>query len=142
EGRVPHQTGAAVDAQRLAAPGDEEDQARVRVAEDVLEPVGAAVAGTVRDRDRRVVDDVDEPGRVALGGDVAVAVGVARGDEAERGPGEPFAVPGVQRYALLGDRLGRGGADHLAELLRAGDRGVLVGERHAAPSGRRPEGAA
>ena len=68
------QPGAAVDAQRVAAARDQEDQAHVRVGEDVAEAVGAPVAGPLGDRDRAVVEDVDEAGRVALGRDVAVAV--------------------------------------------------------------------
>ena len=55
--------GPTVDAQRVTAPGHEEDQPDVRVLQDVGEPVGALVARTLGDRQRRVVDDEAEAGR-------------------------------------------------------------------------------
>ena len=65
---------AAVDAQRLLASGNEEDQADVRIGQQVLHPVEALVAGAIGDDDAAVVEDEDEAWRIALGRDVARAV--------------------------------------------------------------------
>lgn len=73
-----------VDPQRVAAAGDERQQADVWVGEDVVEAVGSAVTGPVGDRDRAIVEDAHEPGRVALRRDVEVAHGVGSRQHAER----------------------------------------------------------
>jgi hypothetical protein len=84
EGRVAYQSGRAVDPECVAAAGHQKNQADVRVVHDVVETVRAAVARAFRDRDRRVVDDQREPGRVAFRRDVAGAVRTGGGDQAER----------------------------------------------------------
>ena len=64
-------------AQGVAAAGDEEVEADVRVGQHVAVAVDPPVARPLRDRDRALVDDVHElPGRVALGAGVAPALGV------------------------------------------------------------------
>ncbi len=59
--------GAAVDAQRLADAGNEEQQRDARVAQDIAEAVDAVVAGPVGQRQRALVENAHEAGRVALG---------------------------------------------------------------------------
>ena len=83
--RLVDDRGAAVDAQRLADPGDQEEQADVRVGEDVPQRVGEAVAGPLGHEQRPLVEHVDEPGRVAARADVAAAVGTRRREQHEGG---------------------------------------------------------
>ena len=64
---------AAVDAERLGHAGHEEQQPDVRVGEDVAQRVGDPVARPLGQQQRAVVEDPDEPGRVAAGAEVAVA---------------------------------------------------------------------
>ena len=67
ERRLTDQPGPAVDAQRVIPAWDQEQQADLRVAEDVPEPVEPPVARTVRDRDRGVVQHLGEARWVAFG---------------------------------------------------------------------------
>ena len=63
---VGDEPGASVDPQRVAAAGDHEEQADVRVLQDVAVAVRPPVAGPLGDRDRVLVDDVHQvarPGR-------------------------------------------------------------------------------
>src|SRR6202034_2363975 len=87
--RLADQPGPPVDAQRVVAARYEEQQADLRVAEDVDDPVEPPVAGAVRDGDRGVIEHLDESRRVTLGGHVAPAVRRAGRDQAERRGGEP-----------------------------------------------------
>ena len=63
--------GAAVDPQRVADAGDQEEQPHVGVREDVAERVGELVAGPLGHEERSLVDDVDEPCRIAARAHVA-----------------------------------------------------------------------
>ena len=65
--------GAAVDAERVADARDHEQEADVRVHEDVPQRVGDPVAGPLGDQQRALVEDPDEAGRVAARADVAAA---------------------------------------------------------------------
>ena len=66
-GGVADHPRGAVDPQGVAAAGDDEEQADVRVGEHVEVPVDATVAGTLGQHQRPVVEHVHEPGGVALG---------------------------------------------------------------------------
>jgi hypothetical protein len=73
-----------------------------------------------------VVDHVGEAADgVALGRDVAAAVGVARADQAERGVGEPHPVDRVERWP---DLLRDGRQRHADDALQLGDAGDLGGD--------------
>lgn len=99
--RIREQLRPSVDAQGVAAAGDEEDQADVRVLQDVGEPVGTLVARSLGDRERRVVDDECEPSGVALRRHVAAAARIRRCHQAERRRGEPSSVLGGERRSVL-----------------------------------------
>jgi hypothetical protein len=58
--------GRSVDAQRVPAAGNEEQRADIRPLQHVEVAVHSLVARPLRNRDRGVVDDVDEARRVAL----------------------------------------------------------------------------
>src|SRR3989454_4029380 len=84
---------APVPTERFLAARDEEDRPDVRVLEEVTHPVQSLVARPVRDHEVAVVEDADEPRRVALGRDVAPPLGARRGQEEEgRAPDEGTAV--------------------------------------------------
>jgi septum formation protein len=122
ERRVAQQPGPAVDAQRLVPAGDERQDADVRVAQHVAEPVRAPVARAFRYHDRGVVEDADQmPGRVALGRGIAVAFGIARRDHAERRYGQPGPVPFMQPAVLLSHRPAAGIAKQLPKLRLGSD---------------------
>src|SRR5882724_5523281 len=74
---------APVDAQGLAARGDEEEQADVGIGEDVAHAVQALVARPVGDHEVRVVEHAHETRGVALGRHVAAPVGARRGQQHE-----------------------------------------------------------
>ena len=102
ERRVADQPGAAVDAQGVAAAGDEEVQPDVRVLQDVLVAVGPLVARPLGERDRVVVDDVHQlAGRVALRRGVALTGRRRRRQHAERRGREPVTVDVEQRRTAL-----------------------------------------
>jgi len=67
EGGIAHQACSAVDPQGVVPPGDQVDQADVRVGHDIAEAIDAAVAGSLRDGDGRVVEHEGEARRIALG---------------------------------------------------------------------------
>ena len=69
--------------QRHRLARDEKEQAGSRVLQDVGEAVGQAVAPPVGQQQRPVVEDAHEPGRVAAGRDIGVAIGPARAEEEE-----------------------------------------------------------
>src|ERR1035441_6607403 len=60
------------------------------------------VARTIRDRDRGIVYDVGEAGRVTFGRDVTGAVRGRGGDHAERGSGQPLPVHWLQHGPVFG----------------------------------------
>ena len=126
ERRIADQPGTAVDAQGVAAAGDEEVQPDVGVLQDVAVAVGAAVARAFGERDGAVVDDVDQAaGRVALGRGVALT-GAGRGrHHAERRGRQPGAVDVEQRGAGLGAGAFGGFAEQVDELVDGGDRGPV-----------------
>jgi len=101
EGRVVQKLCGAVDPQRVASARDHEDQSDVRVVQDVARSVDAAVAGTIQDRDRALVEHVRESRRVAPGADVAGPVRRRGRHEAQRRGGEPLPVQLVQRRTRL-----------------------------------------
>ena len=142
ERRIPHDRGPAVDAQGVAAARDDEDESDVRIAEDVVEPVGPPVAEPLGDRDGRVVEHHGEAARIALRRHVQRTVLVGCRDECERGGRKPRAIHRVQAGALLVRRARLWGADDRLELLCRGDGDtafVLVGHD---PTVRRPSRAA
>jgi hypothetical protein len=97
----------------------------VRVGQHVAVSVDPSVARTLRDGDRGVVDHVRElPGRVTLGGDVARAVLVGRGDEAERGRGQPLPIEIVQRRPGLAHHPRQWCAHQSDKLVDGADRGL------------------
>ena len=99
---------ATVHPERLGHAGDEEQQPDVRVGEDVAQRVGDAVARTLGQQQRAVVDDLDEPGRVAPRAQVAVAVGVRRRDAQERRPVDVLPGERIQPVRdLRADDVGR-----------------------------------
>jgi len=106
---VRDQSGPAVDAEGVAASGDEEDQSGVGVLQDVEVAVDPLVALALRDRERPLVEDLHEPGRVALRRGVAPTGCVGRRHDAERRRRDPVAVELVQARAHLvadaGERL-------------------------------------
>ena len=75
------------------------------------------VARPLRDRDRGVVDDVDEAGRVALRRHVDTALCVGRRDETQRGMRQPVLLDGCQPVADLVGDVGVRMPDDLAELI-------------------------
>ena len=82
---VADQLCSPFDAECVATARDHEDQTEVRVAQDVAVAVGTTVARAFGQRDRVIVNHVDElPGRVALGGGVAGAVSTGGGQNAKR----------------------------------------------------------
>src|SRR2546429_130881 len=81
--RVTNDRGAPVHAERLLAARNEEDRPDVRVLEQVSHAVQALVARPIGDYEAAVVEDADEPGRVALGRDVARARATRRRQEEE-----------------------------------------------------------
>src|SRR2546422_4505098 len=84
---------APVHTERFLAARDEEDRPDVRVLEEVPHPVQSPVARPVRDYEVAVVEDADEPRRVALRRDVAPPLGARRSQEEERrAPNEGTAV--------------------------------------------------
>jgi hypothetical protein len=78
------QNGLAVDPERLADTGDDEQNPDVRVANDIAERVGDLVAGTLRKQQRSIIEDADEPRRVATRTDPAFATRRGRGQADKR----------------------------------------------------------
>src|SRR5438445_10995076 len=83
--------GAPIDAERVPAPGHEEDQPHVRVLDDVAEPVDAIVPRAVRDHEVRLVQHQHEAGLVALGRHVTLPGGVRGREQEERRGGDEGA---------------------------------------------------
>ena len=69
----------AIDADGVVDAGDEEDEADVGAALNVLIGLEKAVAGHIREQQTVIVDHLDEPRLAALGGGVAAAIGVGGG---------------------------------------------------------------
>ena len=100
--------GAAVDAQRLVATGDQEEQADVAGRDDVGQRVEAAVAGRVGDREVVLVEDRDEARRATTGRRVGATIGVLAGDDHQRRGGDQARRRLVEHPNVLGPRaLGR-----------------------------------
>src|SRR6266567_1902425 len=93
--------GAPIDAERVPAPGHEEDQPHVRVLDDVTEPVDAIVPRAVGHHEVRLVQHQHEAGLVALGRHVTLPGGVrGREQEERRGGDEGTRVLVERRLAL------------------------------------------
>ena len=121
---VGDERGAAVDPERVADAGDEEEQADVRVAQDVAERVGQLVPGSVRKQQRALVEHADEARRVAAGAHVAGPVGRRGGEQDEGGEVDEAAGEVVEAIGDLGADDGGGLAEQRAEL------GLLANRRH------------
>src|SRR5258708_5775485 len=76
--------GGSIDPERLANAGNQKDRTSVRVVEDIRQPVETLVPPSVGDRDRLVVENGDEAGRVAFGRHVASAGRAGRREEEKR----------------------------------------------------------
>jgi hypothetical protein len=77
---------SSVPAQRLIGAGDNEDDAGVRIVQDIEVAERELVAGALRDEQSPGVLDGDKPGMIALGGRILVAPTIRSGkhDEQER----------------------------------------------------------
>ena len=97
-------TRAAVDAERVADAGDEEEQPDARVGEEVRQRVGEPVARAVGDQQRALVEDADEAGRVAARRDVEAAVRAARSRGTTNGERSTnWRVRSFRRSAIFDD---------------------------------------
>ena len=123
----------AVDPQRLAHAGDQEDHADIRVLDDVDQAVDAPVSGPVGNGDGAVVDDMDEARRIALRRHVSRAVAARRGQDQEGRERDEVAAVLVQlRDRLLRRASGGGAVDSAKFVLGAQD---VVGHAFASSPG-------
>ena len=125
---VRDQRRAAVDAERVVDARDHEQEPDVRVREDVPQRVGEAIAGPVGNQQGSLVEDPDEPGRVAARAHVAVAVRRRSRQAHERRPLDELPRQVVQPARHLRDDELVGRSDQLAQLGFAADAGE---RRHA-----------
>jgi hypothetical protein len=126
----------AVHPQRLLHARNQEDEANVRVLQQILHAVQALVARPVGDQQPALVEDEDEPWRIALRRHVALPGGARRRQQQEGRAGDELAAVHVQRAVLLGERHGARGADQRAQL-SLGGHGLLKGGHDLLP-GRGP----
>ena len=82
--RIARNPRLAVDAQRLFAARHEEDQADVRVRQQIEHAVQPFVARAFGDDESPIVEDLDEAGGIALGRHVASSVAPRGGEQEER----------------------------------------------------------
>src|SRR3977135_2527854 len=81
---IANDQGPAGDTKRFAAAGDKEDQADAGVLQHIVERVDAAVAATIRNRERRVIKSFHKTHAISLWGEIDHAKRIRRADHDER----------------------------------------------------------
>jgi hypothetical protein len=102
EVRLPGDETPAIDAQGLVDVGNQEKQADVPVGQDVPVSIDPLVAEPVREGDGAVVDDSHHSRRVALRRDIALPVGIGRGDQEEWRAGDEVPHQRRERGGMFG----------------------------------------
>ena len=121
QGRIARERRAPVDPQRLAHPGQQEEQGDVRVLEDVGVRVLAAVAGVVGEREAPLVEDPREARRPAARRAVAMPVGAGGRQERDRRARDEVAAVAIEVVELLVEHRRPRLADVVAQLVGGAD---------------------
>ena len=120
-GRVGREFRGAVHAQGLGRAGQQEDEADVRVVEDVGQAEDEFVARPVGHEQRVFVLYADEARAVALGRDVLIALRVRGGEQQKRRPANEVDARLVERRPQFVRHQVAGRADQFPELFPTGD---------------------
>ena len=106
EGRVTRELGPAVDAKGFGRTGDHEDQADVRVFDDVQMAEYEFVSRSIGNRESLIVFDESEAGRVSLGRSVEVSVGIRSSHDDERATCEKINTECIESIEHLHVEIG------------------------------------
>ena len=98
----------SVHAQRILEAGDNEHQPDARIGDDIDQRIETVVAGAIRDRQRALVENLDETDGIAARTDIGLALSTLRADANERRPPDEFlrmfaqCVLTLQRRQFMG----------------------------------------